>query len=190
MLDYQKTEQSNVTIFALKGNLDALTPPIHLPNDCVSLIFTHPDVPYHPILRSGLPCGPSFPSWNMAEAPVNTNGVDTAVPNANGLRIDAESLGVSTDSTRMVASVVRRQATSERRAGGRTFAGNVVSHSTAVTKASNTSVCAPFRTSRRDGVTPWRTASAACKNPSPRAMSPWPDDSRASASNVSASGST
>jgi anti-sigma B factor antagonist len=27
MLDYQKTEQSNVTIFALKGNLDALTAP-------------------------------------------------------------------------------------------------------------------------------------------------------------------
>jgi anti-sigma B factor antagonist len=25
MLDYQKTEQNNVTIFALKGNLDALT---------------------------------------------------------------------------------------------------------------------------------------------------------------------
>ncbi len=27
MLDYQKTEQGNVTVFALKGNLDALTAP-------------------------------------------------------------------------------------------------------------------------------------------------------------------
>lgn len=27
MLDYQKTEQANVTVFALKGNLDALTAP-------------------------------------------------------------------------------------------------------------------------------------------------------------------